>query len=496
MKVLRRAPRDRAITVTIVAAAIVAAGVRSYQLSRPGMLFGTTADISVYLGASVRLVHGALPYRDFVFVQPPGFVLLASPIAFLSELVGTRDALAILRLCTPFIAAATVLLVGRLVRHRGRPAVLVACGVMALFPAELYALSNGLLEPLLDLFCLVGAALAFDGEHLAGRRRLAAAGLAFGFAGAVKTPAILPVAVVALLCLPELRRRLLPFAGGVIAGFSIPVLPFLLTAPAAFYRDVVTTQLARTAGSGREPLPMRLGDLTGVSAFGGGGSAAITATIVLALLVVAAFVLSRKRSTALERFAIGATVTVAAAQLVPAQYYPQYAAFLAPFLAILLGISLDRLLRGRAARVAPAVAASAVALLLAFTLWYVHRESTRDVAQAIDAVIPAGGCALSDSPRNLVTADRFVAAGTDCTTMTDPFGTTLAVGGSSSGAEQFWRATFAHVDYVVSDTPIDRWYIAPAPSLLAYIAGNFRLVHSGGLMIYVRNGFPAGPPSS
>src|SRR3979490_1927745 len=115
------APNDNT-TIVIGVLALVAAGVTAYQLSRPGSLFGITADVSVYFGASVRLVHGALPYRDYVFVQPPGFALLATPFALLSKLIGTRDGLAVLRLCTPLLAAVSVILVGQLVRHRGQAA--------------------------------------------------------------------------------------------------------------------------------------------------------------------------------------------------------------------------------------------------------------------------------------------------------------------------------------------------------------------------------------
>ena len=222
-------PDDRTSTVIIVVAAVLGAGVTLYQLTRPGFLFGITPDISAWLGGSIRLVHGALPYRDFDLTQPPGFALLASPFAFLSELIGTRDALAVLRLFTPLLAAGNVLLIGKVVRHRGYAALIVACGVMAFFPAELYAIRSGLLEPVVDFFCLAGAALVFDGEGFSDSwRRILLGGIAFGIAGTVKAPAIVPVVVVAVLCLPEIRRRLLPFVVGVVAGFGVPTLPFFL----------------------------------------------------------------------------------------------------------------------------------------------------------------------------------------------------------------------------------------------------------------------------
>src|ERR1035441_2608827 len=65
----------------------VALAICLYQLTLPSVLFGIHGfsgngyDDGVYLGAAVRLVNGAIPYRDFVFLQPPGSVLLFSPIA-------------------------------------------------------------------------------------------------------------------------------------------------------------------------------------------------------------------------------------------------------------------------------------------------------------------------------------------------------------------------------------------------------------------------------
>lgn len=487
---------DRATTFVIVVAAVIAAGVTLYQLTRPGFLFGITPDISAWLGGSMRLVHGALPYRDFVFTQPPGFVLLASPLAFLSQLIGTRDGLAVLRLGTPLLAAGSVLLIGKVVRHHGPAAVIVACGVMALFPAELYAIRSGLLEPVVAFFCLAGAALIFKGDTFAGSRRVVAGGVAFGIAGTVKVPAILPVLVVAGLCLPEVRGRLLPFLGGVAAGFGIPTLPFFLAAPASFIRDVVGTQFSRIPASHRVSIPIRLGHLTGVSAFGSDDLLAIAATVVLAAIVVAAFVVPRGRPTTFEWFAIVATVAVALAQLGPAWYYPHYAAFMAPFLGMLLGVSLARLVGRRTPRIAQTIAAVGVAVLLTNQLLVLRGEAAPDIARVVDAVIPAGACTLSDAPSKLVTTDRFVAAIPGCTDMTDPQGTTLAYGYGAAGAGQAWIVAFEHANYVVTVAPVADWYIPPDAALRAYVAAHFRTLHAGGLLFYVRNGFPAGAPPS
>jgi hypothetical protein len=486
-------PDDRTSTVIVVVAAVLAAGVTIYQLTRPGFLFGITPDISAWLGGSIRLVHGALPYRDFDLTQPPGFALLASPFAFLSELIGTRDALAVLRLFTPLLAAGNVLLIGKVVRHRGYEALIVACAVMAFFPAELYAIRSGLLEPVVDFFCLAGAAFVFDGEGFSDSwRRILAGGIAFGIAGTVKAPAIVPVVVVAVLCFPEVRRRLLPFVGGVVLGFGIPTLPFFLISPSGFIRDVIGTQLGRIPAVDRVSIPVRLGDLTGVAGIGGGATAALIATGVLAVFVIAAFVLPRRRPSRFEWFAIVATVLVGIAQLGPAWYYEHYAAFIAPFLGILLGISLARLSEPRWSRFAVAVATVVVAVLLVSQVMLVHGESVQDIAGTVDAIVPAGGCTLSDAPSKLVTTNRFVATARDCTNMVDSQGATLSYGYGSAGAQHLWTVAVEHADYLVTSTPFADWYIPPEAMLRAYVAANFQMHQAGGLLFYVRDGFPSG----
>jgi hypothetical protein len=488
-----KGPRDRTTSVIIAVAAVLAAGITAYQLTRPGYLFGITPDISAWLGGSIRLIHGALPYRDFDLVQPPGFTLLASPFAFLSEWIGTRDALAVLRLCTPALAAGSVLLIGSVIRHRGRAAVIVACGVMAFYPAEVYALRSGLLESVVDFFCVAGLALVFDGDGFSpSRRRLLLGGIAFGVAGCVKAPAVVPVLVVAVLCLPQLRQRLVPFLAGVAAGFGIPTLPFFLLAPESFIRDVLSP-LASIPSAYRVPIVARLGQITGTSAFGGGDTVAVLATVLIVVIVIAAFLLPPRRPAPLEWLAIGATALGALAQLGPSYYFTNYAAFMAPFVALLLAIAVARLVAERWPRIALVLAAAGVGAVFASQLIEIRTSTVPDIAAVVDEVVPAGSCTLSDAPSKLVTTNRFVAAdpGT-CNDMIDPEGATLAYGFGSAGAQQLWTVEVEHADYLVTSTPFANWDIPPGPALRAYVAADFRLIRAGGLRFYVRSGFPAG----
>ena len=183
------------VNVVIAAMTLLALGLRLFYLTRPGYLLGVTEyDDGSYFGSAVRLVHGMLPYRDFVFVQPPGITLLMTPVALLARVTGTDWGLAVARILTMLVGAAGVALAGLLVRHRGVLAALIACGVVAIYPDSVASAHTLLVEPWLVLFCLAGAVAVFDGDQITGsRRRLIWGGVAFGFAGVIEAWAIIPV---------------------------------------------------------------------------------------------------------------------------------------------------------------------------------------------------------------------------------------------------------------------------------------------------------------
>ena len=73
----------------------LALALRLLLLSRPGYLLGVTEyDDGPYFGSAVMLVHGLLPYKTFILVQPPGITLLMVPSALLSKVTGTATAMA------------------------------------------------------------------------------------------------------------------------------------------------------------------------------------------------------------------------------------------------------------------------------------------------------------------------------------------------------------------------------------------------------------------
>jgi hypothetical protein len=503
----------------VVTLASVAMGY--YLLSRPGMLLGLTEyDDGAYFGTAVRLVHGVIPYRDFVVVQPPGLPLLLTPFAELSRAIGTRRALGLARLMMPLVLGAEVALVGYIVRHRGTLPTLVACSVMALFPDAREAAQTVMLEPFVALSCLAGTALVFDRGEFAGPRRIVLGGLAFGFGGAVKLWAIFPVLVVLLLCLSDARRRLAPFAAGVAAGFVVPCLPFFAIDPAAFVRDILLTQLSRHL-----PDPVtavtRLTYMTGLDGFSqhpSQSAAAATALVVAAVLLLG-IALPGRRRTPLDWFAVFSCVGVAASLLEPPEFYYHYSAFLAPFLALALSLSFDRLTtlasrRGRAgnplagvggrggrrvARVALAALVGIVALALAGDeTGKIAGVSAPDYRLAVDAVVPSGPCIVSDYPALLLTTDRFEPDPAGCPQLVDASGTALVLDSGSPpqiagtvtpALVRVWMHAFEAADYLVLTDVAARMPFGYG--IGAYVQSHFYHVPRSGLLIFVRDGWPA-----
>jgi hypothetical protein len=501
----------------IAVATLLGLALRGYQLARPGHLLGVgDYDDGTDFGSALRLINGVVPYRDFVIVQPPGITLLMTPAALLSKLAGTAGAIAAGRILTVLAGASAVLLGGLLVRHRGVLATMLTCGIIAIYPGSVQAAHTVLLEPWLTAFCLAGAVAVFDGDHLTSSgRRLAWGGAALGLAGAIKVWAIIPVAVIAALCLPR-PRSAARFLAGVAAGFLVPVLPFAAAAPARFYDSVVVAQLVRTGV--RTPLGFRLQYLTGVTAWQPG----IVALLVVALAVaaigagtlIAAWRVTRQRPSPLEWFGVATAALVIAAFLLPVNFYYHYPAFLAPFLGIALALPAARIADARAAtarrarrpRLAPwlwrfAVPVTGLAIVV-LPIAVPGLESSpaptySRALTAVERVIPHGACVLTDEVALLISADRFSSFAPGCAVVVDGTGTSYALGqgrsaataGSVPAVAAVWQQAFSAARYVLL-TPYNRNRIAWTPQLRAYLRDNFAAVTGNWapLQLYVRHG--------
>jgi len=533
-----QASRLTPVNLAIAAVTALALGLRLFYLTRPGYLLGVTEyDDGSYFGSAVRLVHGMLPYRDFVFVQPPGITLLMAPVALLAKVTGTDAGLAVARVLTMLAGAAGVMLAGLLVRHRGVLAALVACGVVAVYPDSVASAHTLLVEPWLVLFCLAGAVAVFDGDEITGSgRRLLLGGAAFGFAGVIEAWAIVPVLVIAVLSIRQLRRTAL-YLGGVAAGFAIPVLPFAALSPRNFYDSVITAQVGGRVNAARMPLWYRLRQMSGFAnqlhashllVFG--ALALIVVFVIVACAV--ALLLTSRLPPAIEWFAFASAAAVVGIFLWPAQFHYHFSGFLAPFLALSVALPAARAMAailGRAQRAGaeasgtgesvaaesragqpgsagPGLAGrpppsrsragqlllgSATGLAAAGIIvggWsQASFESTLepDAPVAMIAIgrqiIPPGACVLADNVAYTVVTNRFISNVPGCPTIDDGTGANYALSngrstatgaGSVPAVAAMWRSAFQHAQYVWL-TGLNHRRIAWTPALTAYFDANF-----------------------
>jgi alpha-1,2-mannosyltransferase len=480
-----------------VIAICTAAGalLRLYQVTRPGYLLGVTEyDDGVMFGDALRLVGGVIPYRDFVVLQPPGSFLLMAPVALLAKVTGTAWGLAIARLLTVAADSACIALVGLLVRHRGPVAAGIACGIYAVYPDALVAAHTFLLEPWVNLFCLIGALAVFDGDRITDGRRLAWGGAAFGFAAAIKLWALVPLGVVGLLMLSR-PRRLGLLAGGAAAGLAIPVLPFLALAPGQLIADTVTSQFGRANVTHPSPLP-RLTDMAGFTVF---PSLPATTRIAVIVAVSAAVIIGYlavchaggRRPAALDWYALIGVVAVIGMLLYPYGYWQHYGAVAGPFIALALALPVG-LLRPAEHRyqMVSLIAVSLVAAVAISTVGVRQfsaetqlQTSTALAAQA-DRLIPSGSCVLTNDSSLTISASRFTSGPPGCPAMVDSYGTLLAMtdGRKTFASRQMvssvtalWDKEFSRAHYVWLETG-SQGQIPWTPALYAYFNREFRLI--------------------
>jgi alpha-1,2-mannosyltransferase len=479
--------------IVMLAATVLALVIRVFTLTRPGYFTGVTEyDDGVYLGGAIRLLQGSLPYHDWAYVQPPGILLLMTPVALLAKVTTTAHAMAAARLLTVLASTACVPLAGSLLRYRGTLVTLVTCGVLAVYPDDITTAHTLILEPWMNLLCLAGVCLAFRKGRLASPRRLLWAGVAIGIAGAVKYWAVLPALMLLVVCLVAGRgtglgpRRAVRYVLGVLAGFLIPVLPFALTAPSVFLRSTLADQAAR-AGT-YVPVSLRLAHLTGLidflngsghfslnagvhSLFASGSAAATTdasagwlpfvVTVLFVAVLLPCYVWDPGRPSPLEWFALVTAALAVIAVLSYSAFFYHYPDFAAPWLALTAGGAAGALARGLSARPQARrfVIPAAGVIVLAVAAFQAHEVSgLRAIDVSADkALIPAGACVVADETSMTISADRFTAARPGCPDVIDSLAVTLVSGngvsvqGGAAALSQVvaeWKSIFNHAQYV------------------------------------------------
>ncbi len=402
-------------------------------------------DDGVYFGSSLALAHGIVPYGDYAFIQPPMISVLLLPFAWLSSATGTAVGMEAARIFTDVVTVLNVVLTGLLVRHKTTLRVTTTVGIMAFYPATVLASWTVLLEPYLVLLCLLALVVVFRGDTITTSWQMAlAGGLIFGVAGATKVWAALAVLAVVIACLDVQPKILAGLAGGAAGGFALSVLPFWLASRGHFISDVFIAQAER--GQGGFAPEHRLADLIGMPGLSQGlshPSGLLLVVLVYALItglgVLAYSGPARETGDRLARLSAVATVIVGIGLLMSSTYYYHYAAFMAPFMALFLGVVAERLVKRHQAERAAAIAVPAVALLLIATMAALRlstiagRGEADSVRPQMAALLARGhGCVFALDPLDAIMANDFTAATPGCPHVIDWLGQERVMDGGAA----------------------------------------------------------------
>ena len=164
---------DAWIVVTLFLAAVA---VRLGVIGSSGGLHTLNGyDDGVYFSATTSLLHGLVPYRDFVLLHPPGILVLAAgPMAALYGAgLSDSDTLAAMRLVFVGLGGLNTVLVFFAGRHLSRAAGVVAASLYAVWGPVIREERTMLLETIVILGTLVALALVppLSNRDVSGRWR-------------------------------------------------------------------------------------------------------------------------------------------------------------------------------------------------------------------------------------------------------------------------------------------------------------------------------------
>jgi alpha-1,2-mannosyltransferase len=401
--------RSRGTSVVLAAVIFAVAFLaRLGPMVRGGGLTGfTNYDDGVNFGGSLGLVHGELPYRDFLWLHPPGIELALAPFAALSWLTGEPTAFVVGRLGWMVLGAVNALLIARFLRPAGWAGAVFGGLVYALFWPAIVAEQTVHLEAVATT-CLLIALILLSSARTATRASvIILAGTLLGLAAAIKMWGVVPVLILAgwLWWQAGIRRAAL-FVAGAAASCAAICLPFFLAAPGAMWQMVVLNQFARRRGVG---VDQRLIEITGLSpiAARGGRWVLLVGLVVLVLGVVLAWTMARARPAVLLLIGLVGLL------LSTPTWFFHYTALTAPVIAVVAGAALQQALdlpalrRRRATRlIAPVGAGLALLALAAFVATASSGEPfpARQLRPALDS---SPGCVTTDHVSALILTDMI-----------------------------------------------------------------------------------------
>jgi len=274
---------------TITVAAIIGAiafVVRLVPVLRGGGLFGMgNYDDGVYYAAATGIIHGRLPYRDFLLLHPPGVPLLLTPFALVAQLTSDSYGFALARVAWMLLGAANAVLIWRILRPLGLVGAIFGALSYAVFYPAVYADKSTLLESPATTALLVAILLLEPVSRASSitRGRTLVAGALLGLTVTFKIWGVVTVVIVlAWLLLVRRFRVALEVLIGAMASAAVVCLPFFAAAPTRMWNQLVRDQIHRRGGNDLTMLG-RLDEIAGLGIVGRSHTA-ITLVAVAALL--------------------------------------------------------------------------------------------------------------------------------------------------------------------------------------------------------------------
>ncbi|MCU1593364.1 MAG: hypothetical protein JWO12_756, partial [Frankiales bacterium] len=371
----------------------------------------------VYYAASKLLLHGSLPYGDFTIVHPPVVSLVLLPASLLGEVLGDPAGLAAARVLMQVVACLNVLLVYRLALRLGpRQLALVAAALYAVMPNAVIAEHTILLEPRVNLGCLLGVLLLLS-------KRPVWAGFFIAAACGIKLFAGVYVVAVLIWLVVSKREQVTRFLAGTALGAAVLVLPFALVDLSAFWHDVVITQLSRPEDATDHGFT-RIANMVGL-----GYSPVLVAMALLAIALAVAVVQVRRDPSSPLALWLLVMVLAGAAFATSSSYFPHYGAFLAPPLVLLLSRMLEGWQRWP-------VAAMAVVFLIGCGVDLADQQGQATLT------VPQGRCVYYDAVSLALSADVFEDPSPRCPAWIDGRGVALTRNTDWPADKSFYPAGF------------------------------------------------------
>ncbi len=413
-------------------------------------------DGPVYYTASDSLLHGRVPYRDFVLIHPPGIMLALAPFAQLGRLTTDHTGFVAANIVFLVLGAVNAALVVAVARRMGLSIRAAAAG------GVFYALWSGStgaeylvrLEPLGNFLLLLGLFAFFTARRTEDWRWPALAGLAFGAAAGVKIWWSVPLAIVLLwpTVATRWRRDLALKAAGAATALGLIMTPFFVLAPGQMVHMVILDQMGR---HDNDPGVFdRLRTLTSLDLISSHLRAGALVAAIAALAALFATVCAVSLLAGPARLVAVLTIAQLAVLLIAPSFYWFYADYAAPGAALTLAVAAQQVsrahartltrspARSRPERVArrwawrlPVIAFATAIAAMAFGLLPV-RAVPPGRGSRLTPLVSAAHCVTSDSPMLLIRMNvlsRDLERG--CEVWVDVSGTVLGPDRMSAGKD-------------------------------------------------------------